>query len=283
MEKRFPSKIILIVLSTFMSVMAPFITHPARASGLDFAVIHPGQPGTTADAWPVMAEMGNYVRKKAGLEQEVTGGYFNSTDSAIDFLDNSIPEWGIVSLEFFLEYAEKYRMTPVASTRPGGESGDIWRLAVGKDSPDDWRMLTGKVRGTMLYHGEVSVCLLFAGAEKLPFSLEGTSRPLRSIRAVSRGRLSGVILDRMQFTGLQGVSLASRVKVIHESDRLPASPVIWFGRPGKQSEGLVKILMEMKADPGASGLLKLLQTDGFGPPDRDLPGLREKINVCLSR
>ncbi|MBW2596757.1 MAG: hypothetical protein JRC93_12470, partial [Deltaproteobacteria bacterium] len=145
---------------------------------LDFAVIQPGQPGTPQEAQPVMDALAAYVQKKMEPGVTIKGSYFNKLDSALDFLHNTPPVWGIVRLGFYSEHAIRFQMTALASTRPGGYNKDIWRLVVKKDAPEDWKSLRGKVLGNMLFETDAAACLLFGvPPAQLPFTLAGTFRP----------------------------------------------------------------------------------------------------------
>jgi hypothetical protein len=255
---------------------APVGPGPVSAADvLDFAVITPGQPGSPREAQPVMDTLAAYVQKNLGPEVIIKGRYFNEREPALDFLQRTPPRWGIVSLGIYAEHAGRYRMIPIASTRPAGAEKDRWRLAVGRNGPDDWKALQGTVRGTILYEKEAASCLLFGNkAKELPFSLAGTFQPLRSLRSVAGGKAGGVVLDRLQYDALKALSLGKRIKIIHESKELPTTPVVWFGPPEERMNQLAALFAGMGKDPEAKGLLRLLQTDGFGPSDPDLPGLR---------
>ncbi len=242
---------------------------------LDFAVIQPGQPGTSREAQPVMDSLACYVEEKFGGGITVKGRYFNDLDQALDFMRNTPPEWGIVRLGFYAQFSRNFPMTALASTRPGGSGKDVWRLAVNHEAPGEWRALRGNVLGNMLFETDAAACILFGcRAAQLPFKLKGTSSPLRSLRMMIRGKAAGVVLDRMQYEALKALPLAKKIKIILTSGELPASPMVWFGRPDERMERLAAILKGMRRDPDADALLVLLQTDGFGPPDSDLPGFR---------
>ncbi len=270
----------------FLIAIAVFVWRGPAISGetLDFAIIQPGQPGTSQEAQPVMDALGAYVQKKMGSGVTIKGCYFNKLDSALDFLHNTPPVWGIVRLGFYSEHAIRFQMTALASTRPGGYNKDIWRLVVTKDAPDDWKALRGKVLGNMLFETDAAACLLFGvPPAQLPFTLGGTFRPLRSLRRVTKGKATGAVLDRAQHEALKALSLVKKIKEIHKSGELPASPVVWFGTPDDRTKRLAAILLAMKEDRDAETLLKLLQTDGFGPADKDLPRFRrdKKGAVCF--
>ena len=261
----------------FLIAMALFFWRGPAISGetLDFAVIQPGQPGTSREAQPVMDSLAAFLQKKIGPGVTVKGRYFNELDPALDFLHNTPPIWGIVRLGFYSAKARRFQMTAVASTRPGGYHKDIWRLVVSKDAPDDWKALRGKILGNMPFETDAAACLLFeAPTAQLPLTLSGTFRPLRSLRRVVRGKATGAVLDRMQYEAVKALPLAKKIKVIHTSRELPMSPVVWFGEPDDKTKRLTSILLGMKEDKDAENLLKLLQTDGFGPADTGLPKFR---------
>ena len=270
----------------FLIAMAIFVWSGPVMSGqvLDFAVIQPGQPGTSREAQPVMDSLAAYIQKKMGRGVIVKGRYFNELDPAIDFLHNTPPIWGIVRLGFYSEQARRFQMTALASTRPGGYNKDIWRLVVTKGAPDEWKALRGKVLGNMLFETDAAACLLFGVLPaQLPFALKGTFRPLRSLRRVVKGKTTGAVLDSAQYEALKALPLVKKIKVVHTSGELPTSPVVWFGTPDDRTKRLATILLGMKEDRDAETLLTLLQTDGFGPADKDLPRFRldEKGAVCF--
>ena len=280
MKKIRPASILFLIPIAVFFWSGPAISGEA----LDFAVIQPGQPGTSQEAQPVMDALSAYIQKKMGSGFTVKGRYFNKLDAALDFLHNTPPAWGIIRLGFYSEQARRFQMTALASTRPGGYNKDIWRLVVKKDAPEDWKSLKGKILGNMLFETDAAACLLFGvPPAQLPFILKCTFRPLRSLRRVAKGKTAGVVLDRSQYEALEALSLVKKIKTAHTSRELPASPVVWFGSPDDRTERLAAILLGMKEDRDAESLLKLLQTDGFGPADKDLPGFRrnEKGTECF--
>jgi len=265
-----PVKMSRTIFVVVMVVLLPI--YAAAGDVLDFAVIQPGQPGSPEEAQPVMDALAAYIQNKTGSDAPIKGSYFNDVDPALVFLHNRRPSWGIVRLGFYSRQADTFGMVPVAATRPGGSDKDRWRLVVSKDGPEDWKGLKGKVMGNMLFEKDAAACLLFGvPADQLSFDLKGTFQPLRSVRDLIRGKAAGAVLDQTQYDAIQAMPLANEIKVIHASSELPASPVVWFGPPGATAQKLVAVLLRMKEDKDAQALLKLLQTDGFGPADSDLP------------
>ena len=254
---------------------APFAY--AEKQDLNFAVIQPGQPGTAAEAQPVMEALSKYLQEKLGPDCVFKGRYFNELKPALSYLETQAPKWGIVQLGVFVQYGKHFQMTPVAATRPGGFEQDVWRIVTTLDGDSNWESLRGEVLGNMLFEPAAASCLLLERPSKdLPFQLKGTFQPLRTLRSVARGKTSGAVLDRVQYETVKTISLGKRIKVIHTSAHLPTSPVVWFGSENSAAGTLARLLQDMKKDPAAADLLKLLQTDGFGPPDETLLPLRQK-------
>jgi hypothetical protein len=281
MHRIFITRIIGVVLTAVFLCAAQ---HAISGETLDFVVIQPGQPGSPEEAQPVMDELAMYIGKKSGAGAAIKGTYFNRLDEALDYLNHQHPQWGIVSLGFYAEHAHRFQMIGLAGTRPGAQPKDIWRLVVTAGGCTDWKALQGKVVGNMLFEGKAAACLLFnMPADRLPFPLEGTFHPLRSLRNVVKGDAAAVVLDRVQYEAVQALPLAKQIHVIHTSRELPTSPVVWFGETDVNAKTLTEILLAMKGDGDAQTLLTLLQTDGFGPADPDLGRYRlgQNRTVCF--
>jgi ABC-type phosphate/phosphonate transport system substrate-binding protein len=248
----------------------------AAPQPMNFYVIQPGQPGNAEEAQPVMNALAEYLSGQLG-GVPMKGTYFNRTEEALAALEAGTPAWGIVSLGFFIEQGGRFDMHPIASSRPGGKSHERWYLMVAKGDAKSWQQVKGVVLGTMLYQPDSASRLMFAAeTDKLPFSLEGTSSPLRALREVARGKKAGVILDQAQYQALQVLPLFQELEVIHRSEPLPTAPVVSFGKPDERAGKLAEVLQQMSEDPAAANLLQLLQTKGFGPVD---PGLASYIET----
>ena len=272
-----------ILLCSVIGLLCSVIGH-AEAGNLDFALIQPGQPGTEAEARPVMDAFAHYLQKKMGPDVTIQGRYFNQLEPALAFLESSPPAWGIVQLGVYAQHAMRFQMTPMAATRPGGFTKDVWRLMANKDSGSDWQSLRGRILGNMLFEKKAAACLLLELLpDRLPFTFEGTFRPVRSLRSIVKGKITGVVLDRVQYETVQTMPMGKKIKVMHTSRELPTSPVVWFGTVNETMRKLAGVLQGMKGDANAEKLLALLQTDGFGPVDSDLLPFRlsDKKDACF--
>lgn len=267
-------------LPIFLLLLAVLLPLPSHAGGksLDFALIQPGQPGSPAEAEPVLSAFSSYLEKRLGGGIAVRGTYLNDLEAARKALAKGRPAWGIVTLGVYAQ--EPWTMTPIASTRPGGADREQWRLLAPGAAPKEWRQVKGPVRGTVLQTKEAGACLLF-GTElaRLPFRLEGTAEPLKALRAAASGQGAAVV-DEVQWKALQKLPLLRKLSVAHTSPEIPTSPVVWFGTPGPEAERLAKVLLGMGEDPEAAGLLRLLQTEGFGPPENDLSKWKISDDRC---
>ncbi len=252
----------LIALFAFLASVFP-LAATASAQPLNFVVIQPGQPGSPQEAQPVMDAIAAYVSEK--IDAPVEGVYFNELPAALEFLQNTPPQWGIVSFPVFAVHAGEFAMTPIASSRPGGEQKDRWRLLVPHRQTTDWRNLSGTIQGTVLYEPAAAACLLFGEMpQELPFALEGTRAPLQAVRAAARGQVAGVVVDRLQHEAFQALPAAGELSEIADTGEIPTSPVVWFAAMDERTGRLQEVLQAMGDDPDAADLLRLLQTDGFG-------------------
>ncbi|WP_321402837.1 PhnD/SsuA/transferrin family substrate-binding protein [Maridesulfovibrio sp.] len=251
----------------FAFILVFVLSSSAFAGRFDFAILQPGQPGTTAEAQPVMDEFAGYLSAKLG--EKVQGVYYNDLNEALAYLKKDKPAWAICGLTFFKSYSSEFSMTPVASTLPQGMRKDVWRLIVPANGPDSPEAVQGKVYGSMLYTPQ-SREILFEGKKDGDFSVEGTHKALRMLRKVNKGKVSGVVLDAVQYSVIKDSDRYSGTKVIYASPELPNSPVVWFGNTNDDAFRLQSVLLDMDKDPAAKDLLKLLQTSGFNPADKDL-------------
>ncbi len=268
-----------------LAILCWFAIGNAEAGSLDFAVIQPGQPGTEAEARPVMDALARYIQQKMGSGETIKGVYFNQLEPALAFLNASPPSWGIIQLGVYVQHGKGFQMTPVAATRPGGFEKNIWYLMTRKDGPSKWQSLKGEIQGNMLFEKKAAACLLLElPLDQLPFVLEGTFLPLRSLRSVAKGKITGVVLDRVQYETVKTMSVGEKIKVVKTSRDLPSSPVVWFGTVDDTAKKLAGVLQGMQEDANAVKLLTLLQTTGFGPADPDLLQFRlsEKADVCFT-
>lgn len=262
-------KSLICLVAAFLLLM-PIAVAAGEDAALDFVVIQPGQPGDPLSAQPVMNALADYLHSRL-CDMELAGRYYNRADQALEALISDAPRWGIVSLGFFIEQGQRLALEPIASTRPDGEERERLYLLVAADGVDDWRQLSGTVAGTALFQQQAAARLLFdAVPEELPFALEGTFHPLRSLRQLLRGELAGVVIDRPQYQALQDLPLFQELRTLHVSQDLPTAPVVWFGKPTEAAQRLAAVLQAMADDPQAAGLLTLLQNQGFGPADASL-------------
>ncbi|MCF8129263.1 MAG: phosphate/phosphite/phosphonate ABC transporter substrate-binding protein [Deltaproteobacteria bacterium] len=268
-----------------LSLLCWLVIGNAEAGSLDFVVIQPGQPGTETEARPVMDALARYIQQKMGSGESLKGVYFNRMEPALAFLNASPPTWGITQLGVYVQHGKGFQMTPVAATRPGGFEKDVWYLMTRKDGPPKWQSLKGEIQGNMLFEKRAAACLLFElPVDRLPFTLKGTFRPLRSSRSAAKGKITGVVLDRIQYETVKTMSVGQKIKVVQTSRDLPTSPVVWFGPVTETAKKLAGVLQGMKEDVNAAKLLTLLQTTGFGPADPDLLRFRlsEKADACFT-
>ena len=183
-------QVLLYIQSVFFVLLVVLLPGIAGAASqpLNFAVIQPGQPGDSAAARPVMDALAAYLQRRLP-GSAIAGGYFNRTEEALESLAHQRPQWGIVSLGFYLEHGTDLDMTPIASTRPAGVEQERLYLLVGRERSGDWRELQGRVEGPRLFQKQAAARLLFdSSPERLPVVLQGPFNPLRAVRMVASVR-----------------------------------------------------------------------------------------------
>ncbi|SKA72262.1 hypothetical protein SAMN02745704_00329 [Paucidesulfovibrio gracilis DSM 16080] len=259
----------------------------AMPEPLDFAVVLPGSPLGREAARDVVNRLAVFMANATG--RPVRGGFSNQPEEAARMIREQSPCWGVVSLGFYLEHARELDMTPVGSTRPGGASGDVWRVLVPAGASDE--SISGDYHGSMFYTPRSAGCLLLEGRHGGIVGLHGNSSPVLVLRQWEEQGPSGVVLDRLQYQAVQALplrdSLLDRFEVSFSVDGLPASPVVWFGAgadspdAGRVMAGLRSLHKAATRDAADDSskrtrlgdVLDALRTRGFGPPDPALPGL----------
>ncbi|MGE4290756.1 MAG: hypothetical protein AB7E32_00975 [Desulfovibrio sp.] len=242
-------------------------------AALDFMVVLPGAAETPEEAVRAVDLLAASLSNRTG--RSVQGGFTNDCEGAADLLEREPPRWGVVSLGFYLQYAQRLKMTPVASTLPGGKKSDVWRVLTAPEYGD--KELAGDFRGSMLFEREAAACLLLHGRSGGIVGLGGDRSPLMSLRDMGRDGLAGVVLDSLQYEAVGHLPYRDdlRFKVLYEVRDLPAAPVVWFGK-GADSEDAALLLKALRACAGESRIrsaLDLLRTTGFGHADKRLGGL----------
>lgn len=268
---------------------------------LDFMVILPGSPETPEEALQAVDGLAAFLANRTGHSMQ--GGFSNDPVEALRLLEQEPPQWGVVSLGFYLQHATRLKMTALASTLPGGAEKDVWRVLTAPGYREEqgkakkgWK-LKGNFKGSMLFDREAAACLLLRGRSGGIVGLQGERAPLMALRDLESGaadaqeagpgnataaspdrdRLAGVVLDQLQYDAVAHLPYKDELHyiVLFEVPNLPTSPVVWFG-DGANSEEAVRLRSALRAAGAASELrqgLALLRTAGFGPADTALPGL----------
>ena len=175
-------------------------------------------------------------------------------------------------------------MTPFASTHPNGLNTDTWHLLVKNDGSSDWKTLNGIVSGNLLFTPEPVAQLTFAkSVTELPFTFNATPNMLQAMRNVVRGKAAGVMLDQVQLDTTKSLDIYKQLKLIHSSQPLPTSPVVWFGTPGTATDKIRAALKNMKDDQEAKNLLDLLRTQGFDVADTTISSLATSASQSVTK
>lgn len=238
---------------------------------LDFLIVLPGAPESSEESVRAVDALAAFIAERTG--RSVQGGFSNDPEAAAARLEQQPPRWGVVSLGFYLQYAARLKMTPVAATMPGGAGRDVWRVLTAPDYAGE--KLAGEFRGSMLFDRAASACLLLRGRSGGIVGFRGERSPLMALRDLGRKDLAGVVLDGLQYEAAAHLPYQVQFKVLYEVRDLPADPVVWFGEGAQGADAglLLKALQAAAKAPQARPGLALLRSADFGPADKGLAAL----------
>src|SRR5688572_3427417 len=198
------------------------------ADPIRLLICQPGGPELGDEQQKLIDKMYRYLELKTGTEKgRIQGYYTNDREKCLVELEKK-PAIILPSLPVYLEFKEKYGMTPVAQLRLNQKTEDFFYVMIQAKSPvASVRDLAGKtITGTHL--GSPSFLLDIVLEGKLTPS-EVTVKPerfgLRAIRDVIKGKADAVLLDGTQYRAVAGTQFEKQLKLLHTSKALPTPPV----------------------------------------------------------
>jgi ABC-type phosphate/phosphonate transport system substrate-binding protein len=255
--------VILVVASAFALPTAA----EAAEVPLRFLICQPGGPDLGDEQQHVIDKMYRYIEKKTGLSNgRISGYYTNDREKCLSELAQK-PAVVLPSLPIYLEYKEKYGLTPVAQLRLNGKTDDPFYVLVKADSPmASPRDLAGKtVTGTHLGSPSFLLDIVLEGKLTTNEVKVKTERfGLRAIRDVIKGKADAVLLDGTQYRALAGTQFEKQLKLLHPSKPLPTPPVtVSKSAPPGFGAKLGQALVGMTDDPEGQEVVKIFRVEGF--------------------
>ena len=264
---------------------------PAMAGDLQYVIVQPGYPGSTSEAQSFGTDLSTALGK-GGAPADLKGAYHNDAKAALKAIADEKPQFGIVSLGFYLAHRDDLKLKAILESRPP----QPFFLAAKKGSAPAIRDLEGQVvEGTPFQEKEFVERILFGpGAGGGPVKPEeaaspGTrtpagdaSRPLaesskwkveptegftKGIRNVARGKARAVLLTELERKSMAELSSGKDVEVFYRTEAYPLALVVSMGGENEMARKSASALESLGKTSEGKEMLKTMGIDGFAAID----------------
>ena len=177
----------------------------------------------------------------------------------------------MASVAFFLTNRKAMNLVPLANVKLGDSATERFYILVKKGKYSSLTQLKGKIlSGSILYEGSSFLDkVVFNNTLRASthFKLKPTGRPLSAVRRMVRNRVDAVIVNEIQYQALKGISLGSKVSVIHTSPTMPALGLMMTDTPGTRAlqPKVVAAITEMCSDAQGAKECRNFGIKGFVP------------------
>lgn len=245
------------------TLMFALLACPALAVD-QIVVVKPGGEGNARRARSFLDDWVAYLKSSAGLDLQ--GEYFNDVEKAVAHLKSNRPAYGVIGIDFFLEYGDDFGMQPVLSSLPGGKPTERFMILARPDGPQSVEDLAGKrLAGKHIALPRFASELILGGRVPGKFTIVQEST-LGSIKKVEAGEADAVVVLEAEWAGIQkNPRYGANLRPIHTSDPIPTALAVVFG--DTSPEPFVKALTSMKDDATGAELLDTMGNAGFAPVD----------------
>jgi hypothetical protein len=187
-------------------------------------------------------------------------------------LDEEKPEFAITTLGTFLTYREQLNLIPLVQPVINGNSSEKYRIVVRKGTFTSIAELKGKTLGGSLVEETVFLKrVVFQGTvdPETFFTLKGSRRALRSLRALVKGDLDAVMVNSQQYRALGSLPFASELEVVFTSGAIPLVGLVANGEKttAEQRNRFLKALETMCEHRDGKQLCELFGIERFVPAD----------------
>ena len=220
------------LLAGAMGLAAEDAAHP-------FVIVQPGYAGSTKDAEQFVAQVSEYLEAKTGLKG-VAGEYHNEPAAAKKAIETLRPQFGIVSVGYYLEHREELGLKPLLESSPG----DRLVIVTRKGDVKDASALKGEpVAGGPLYDLPFLDRIAFRGkAEPLTWDAKPVLYISRALRDLAdRNKYRAVVLTGKDYEALAPLYATKSVEKFIESEYYPPAFLVAFhAQPATEKGGTAK-------------------------------------------
>jgi ABC-type phosphate/phosphonate transport system substrate-binding protein len=187
-------------------------------------------------------------------------------------LDEEKPQFAITTLGTFLTYREKLNLIPLVQPVINGSSSEKYRIVVRKGTFTSIEELKGKTLGGSFVEETVFLKRVILQGKVDPasfFTLKGSRRALRSLRALVKGDLDAVMVNSQQYRALGSLPFASELEVAFTSEEIPLVGLVANGEKttADQRNRFLKALAKMCEHRDGKQLCELFGIETFVPAD----------------
>ncbi len=234
---------IFVLICLFFLLVSEKSRGDEDASGL--AVIQPGRPGSPRAAEGFLLRLGNYLATSTNLPKPALS-YQNDPAEALKELDKQLPAVGIVSLGFYLEYADRFGMRPLLEAYPLEKYVLVASEGTVKKAAD----LDGKVvMGGPFHEPKFVSRILFPPKAKATAALAGwkgtgswvpkpTTKVSSALYQLGKNRVQAVLLHGNQYESMKKLGRLKKVEKVIESEYYPPAVIVAFRGALKSTEAV---------------------------------------------
>lgn len=206
------------------------------ADKIHFAIVFAGGPDPQGEGKNILNQFLDNLSRMTGISaSRLTGQYFNRLSTAKRYISRNRNCFIMGSIGFYAENKNRFGLVPLTKVSMQGSDREQYFLLVKKGRYKNLKQMRGKkISGNVLYENKRFLSrIIFANKVNVAsfFKLKPTQRPLTAVRRLTRNRIDGVLLNRMQYNSLKKLSLFQRVSVVYTSPSLPALGLMMVNTP----------------------------------------------------
>ncbi len=231
----------LIITGAFLFATMLPLGHSLQESGyaeskIYFAIVFPGGPDPQGEGKNILNQFLGHLSKMTGISSSrLTGQYFNSLSTATSYIRQNRNCFVMASIGFYAANKRSLNLVPLTKVSMEGSDREQFFLLVKKGKYRNLNQLRGKVvSGNVLYENPRFLNkIVFKNKINVStfFKMKPTQRPLTAVRRLRRGKVDGVLLNRMQYNSLKKLALFQQISVVYSSPSLPALGLMMVKTP----------------------------------------------------
>ena len=234
---------------------------PALAGERDMLLVLPGFPGTSAQAQPYIDKMLRHIEGELGWPAgSMEGRYLSDAADGVAALESDAPGLALVDPSVYAGEHRARGMKVIAKVEVDGRGAQTYSVIVREGGPGAVAELAGKRISGAVTHDPRYVANVILDGKVAPGDLEldVEARPLRSLRAVVRGKADAAIVDQSVVEHLPELPFAAQAEVLHTAEPVPAPAVVVMGAGAKNAGAIRGALVGLCGRPDGAELCKTL-------------------------